>query len=421
MSDDAAVQIDLFKNAEWAYVQGMTQIDDAPIIRLKPKAAAKAIRHGFPWVYDNELVMDRRTKAIVPGSIVQLQDAERQFLGWVAFNPLSKIPARVLDRDPMAVFDDAWMHRAVTRALDLRKLVFNTPFYRVIHAEADGFPGLIVDRFDDVFVVQPNAAWIENRLDQLIAALVACGGARVIVKNASGRARALEGLDDQNAVLLGEMPSGPLSVPMNDAIYMADVAGGQKTGLFYDQRPNHAVIKQISKDARVLDVFSHVGGFSLAALAGGAAQATAVDGSAAALELAHQGAAAMGASDRFSTQRGDAFDVLTDLGAQGATYDIVICDPPAFAASKPALEAGLRAYERVARLAAHLVKEGGVLVLCSCSHAADLQKFRTACVRGIGRAGRARSLFHTGYAGMDHPLHPQLAESGYLKSLFFRL
>lgn len=303
MSDDAAVQIDLFKNAEWAYVQGMTQIDDAPIIRLKPKAAAKAIRHGFPWVYDNELVMDRRTKAIVPGSIVQLQDAERQFLGWVAFNPLSKIPARVLDRDPMAVFDDAWMHRAVTRALDLRKLVFNTPFYRVIHAEADGFPGLIVDRFDDVFVVQPNAAWIENRLDQLIAALVACGGARVIVKNASGRARALEGLDDQNAVLLGEMPSGPLSVPMNDAIYMADVAGGQKTGLFYDQRPNHAVIKQISKDARVLDVFSHVGGFSLAALAGGAAQATAVDGSAAALELAHQGAAAMGASDRFSTSK----------------------------------------------------------------------------------------------------------------------
>ena len=421
VSDGAKGQIYLFKDVEWAYVQGMTQIDDAPIVRLKPKAAAKAIRHGFPWVYDNELVLDRRTKAIEPGTIAQLQDAERQFLGWAAFNPLSKIPARVLDRDPQAAIDGDWIHRAVGRALDLRKMVFDAPYYRVIHAEADGFPGLIVDRFDDVFVVQPNAAWIERRLDHLVAALVDCGGARVVIKNASGRARALEGLNDQGAVLLGDLPSAPLPVPMNGAVYMADVAGGQKTGLFYDQRPNHAVVKQIARGAQVLDVFSHVGGFSLAALAGGATQAMAVDGSAAALDLAGQGAQVMGAADRFSTRRGDAFDVLTDLGEQGMTYDIVICDPPAFAASKPALEAGLRAYERVARLAAPLVKEGGVLVLCSCSHAADLQKFRTSCVRGIGRAGRAGALFHTGYAGMDHPLHPQLAESGYLKSLFFRL
>ncbi len=421
VSGGAKAQIDLSKGAEWAYVQGMTQIVDAPIVRLKPKAAAKAIRHGFPWIYDNELVLDRRTKSIAPGTIVQLQDAERQFLGWAAFNPLSKIPARVLDRDPQAVVDDEWMQRAVARALALRDMVFDAPYYRLIHAEADGFPGLIVDRFDDVFVVQPNAAWIENRLDHLVTALVEVAGARVIVKNASGRARGLEGLDDQNAVLLGDMPTAPLAVPMNSAVYMADVAGGQKTGLFYDQRPNHAVVKQIAQGAQVLDVFSHVGGFSLAALAGGATQAMAVDGSAAALDLAAQGAQAMGASERFSTRRGDAFDVLTDLGAQGMSYDIVICDPPAFAASKPALEAGLRAYERVARLAAPLVKEGGVLVLCSCSHAADLQKFRTACVRGIGRAGRSGALFHTGFAGMDHPLHPQLAESGYLKSLFFRL
>jgi 23S rRNA (cytosine1962-C5)-methyltransferase len=126
-------------------------------------------------------------------------------------------------------------------------------------------------------------------------------------------------------------------------------------------------------------------------------------------------------AERFATRQGDAFDILTGLGEENARFDLVICDPPAFAPSKQALEAGLRAYERVARLSAPLVAPGGYLVLCSCSHAADLSKFRGACLRGIGRAGRTAQLIHTGAAGPDHPLMPQLAESGYLKALFFRL
>jgi 23S rRNA (cytosine1962-C5)-methyltransferase len=202
---------------------------------------------------------------------------------------------------------------------------------------------------------------------------------------------------------------------------MADVLGGQKTGLFFDQRPNHAFAARLARGATVLDVFAHVGGFGLACLAGGAVSALAVDGSAPALALAGQGAVAMGATGRFATRQGDAFDVLTALGAEGAQFDVVICDPPAFAPSKQALEPGLRAYEKVARLAAPLVAEGGYLGLCSCSHAADLTKFRNACARGIGRAGRRGQIVHTGFAGPDHPLLPHLAESGYLKSLFFRL
>ncbi len=208
---------------------------------------------------------------------------------------------------------------------------------------------------------------------------------------------------------------------MNGAIYMADLANGQKTGLFFDQRPNHAFGARLAKGARVLDVFSHVGGFGLAALAAGASSAVAVDGSEAALTLARQGAEAMGVEDRFLTRRGDAFDVLSALADEGAQFDVVICDPPAFAASKKALDAGLRAYEKLARMAAPLVKEGGYLGLCSCSHAADLDKFRAASLRGLSRAGRASRLIHTGFAGPDHPIHPQLAESGYLKALFFRL
>ena len=392
-----------------------------PIVRMKPKSNARAIRHGFPWVYDNEMVTDRRTKALTPGTIAVLQDENRTDMGLVAVTPGSRILCRMLDRDVTAQVDQAWFAARLSKALEMRERLYDQPFYRLIHAEADGLPGVVIDRFGDVAVVQPNAAWADARMDDLVAALVQVTGVTTVLKNASGRARVLEGLDDDSAVMLGDAPTAPIPVPMNGAIYMADLIGGQKTGLFFDQRPNHAFAARLSQGARVLDVFSHVGGFSLAALAGGAENALAVDGSDPALELATQGADAMGKADSFATRKGDAFDVLTKLAEEGAKFEVVICDPPAFAPNKQALEAGLRAYERIARLAAPLVAEGGYLGLCSCSHAADLAKFRGACVRGVGRAGRSAQLIHTGYAGPDHPLMPQLAESGYLKALFFRL
>ena len=386
-----------------------------------PKANARAIRHGAPWVYANELVTDRRTKKLEPGTLARLEDAERRPMGLVAVNPLSKIIARMLDTDGDATIDQAWFETRIARALALRSRLYDDPFYRLVHAEADGLPGVVIDRFGDTCVVQPNAAWAERLLEPLCDALQAVTGVGTILKNAGGRTRTLEGLDDVSATLRGSAPDAPVPVPMNGATYMADLTGGQKTGLFYDQRPNHAFAAALSRDARVLDVFSHVGGFSLAALAGGAAHALAVDGSAPALELAAEGATRMGMADRFETRQGDAFDTLAALADEGAQFDVVICDPPAFAPSKNALDAGLRAYERIARLAAPLVAENGILVLCSCSHAADLSQFRGASVRGIGRAGRQAILLQTGFAGPDHPQLPQLAESGYLKSLFFRL
>lgn len=394
---------------------------DMPTLRLKPKANARAIRHGAPWVYDNELVLDRRARAMAPGTIALLEDGERQPLALVAVNPQSKITARVLERDLNAVIDEAWFAKRIQKALDLRARLYAQPYYRLIHAEADGLPGVVIDRFGDICVVQPNAAWADVLLAPLVQALVAVTGVRTVLKNATGRARALEGLDEENQVLSGHAPTEPVTVPMNGATYMADVMGGQKTGLFFDQRPNHAFAASLAQGARVLDVFSHVGGFGLAALANGAVSALAVDGSAPALALANQGAEASGVAERFATRQGDAFDTLAALAEEGAEFDLVICDPPAFAPNKQALEAGLRAYERIARLAAPLVAEGGYLGLCSCSHAADLSKFRTASSRGIGRAGRAGQIIYTGFAGPDHPLMPQLAESGYLKALFYRL
>ncbi|MEL6518386.1 MAG: class I SAM-dependent rRNA methyltransferase [Pseudomonadota bacterium] len=395
-------------------------VPDRPTIRLLPKTDPRPIRRGAPWVYANQLVMDRRTKALPPGSLAVLEDGERRPLGLVTVNPASKIAARMLDRDAGAAVDASWIAARLEHALALRNRLFDAPFYRLVHAEADGFPGVVIDRFGHAAVIQPNAAWAEVRIDLIAQALTEVAGITTVVKNAAGRARALEGLDDQSAVLTGAL-DGPIPVPMNGATYMADLTGGQKTGLFYDQRPNHAFAARLASGARVLDVFSHVGGFALAALAGGATSALAIDASAPALALAEAGAKASGMVERFTTRQGDAFDVLEALTEETAQFDLVICDPPAFAPAKPALDKGLRAYERVARLSAGLVAPGGALVLCSCSHAADLAKFRTASLRGIGRAGRMGQLLYTGFAGPDHPQHPHLAESAYLKALMFRL
>ncbi|UXU73937.1 MULTISPECIES: RSP_2647 family RNA methyltransferase [unclassified Paracoccus (in: a-proteobacteria)] len=393
---------------------------DLPVIRLRPKSKPQAIRHGFPWVFADELVTDRRTRALPPGSFAVLEDAERQALGLVTVNPQSRIIARVMDSDPSATIDRDWIAARLRRALALRERLFDAPYYRLIHAEADGLPGTIIDRFGDAAVIQPNAAWAQAKVSEIAQALRDVCGLQTVILNGQGRARALEGLDERLELLSGSV-DGPIEVPMNGAIYLADLMQGQKTGLFYDQRPNHAFAQRLANGARVLDVFSHVGGFGLAALAAGASHATCVDASAAALMLAQGGARAMGAEARLTLRQGDAFDQLQSLQDEGAKFDLVICDPPAFAPSKPALEAGLRAYERVARLAAPLVAPGGYLVLCSCSHAADLTAFRNASARGIGRGGRRMQLLHTGQAGPDHPTLPQLAETGYLKALFFRL
>ncbi len=398
----------------------VTQYGGRPVVRLKPKAEARAIRHGFPWVYADELVTDRRTQSLAPGALAVLEDAERRPLGLVTVNTNSKIIARMLDRNPDATLDTDWFAARVARALALRSRLYDAPYYRLVHAEADGLPGVVIDRFGDTAVIQPNAQWAETHLDLLTQALVQVTGIVSVIKNGTGRSRGLEGMAEETQVLQGRA-DGPIAVPMTGAIYMADLLGGQKTGLFFDQRPNHAFVQRLAPGAKVLDMFSHVGGFALAALAGGASHALAVDASSPALALATQGAAASGFGAQFETRQGDAFAVLEDLGANPGQFDIVVCDPPAFAPNKPALEAGLRAYERLARLAAPLVAPGGYLVLCSCSHAADLATFRNACARGIGRGGRRAQLLHTGFAGPDHPMLPQLAESAYLKALFFRL
>ena len=398
----------------------MTQ-NPYPSWRLRPKAAPARFRRGDPWVFADELVLDRRSKAVPAGTIVVLEDKDRQSFALAASNSSSKIAARILDFNVDATIDEAWFEARLHRALELRDHLYDAPFYRLIHAEADGLPGVVIDRFGaEVCVVQPNAAWAQMHLDALCKALKAITNAKTIYVNAQGRARQLEGLDAESHFWSGALDA-PVEVAMNAALYLADITGGQKTGLFYDQRDNHAFAARLAKGGSVLDVFCHVGGFGLAALAGGATSATFVDGSQPALDLVQEAATRSGIADKCETLQGDAQDVMKTLIGQGQQFDTVVCDPPAFAPSKSALERGLRGYEKVAFAAAQLTTPGGYLVLCSCSHAADLSKFREASLRGIGKARRRAQQVHVGQAGPDHPTHARLAESAYLKALFFRL
>ena len=390
-----------------------------PVLRIKPKCGGRFFA-GAPWVYANELVLDRRAKALAPGAIVELQDSERQPLGVAAANTGSQIAVRLLDRDPAAEIDGAWLRRRLERALRLRERFYAEPFYRLVHAESDGLPGVVIDRFGDAVVVQPNAAWVENLRTALMGALEAVVAPKAILWSGSSRARKLEGLEPETRLLKGEI-AAPIETPMNGAVYLADLLGGQKTGLFYDQRPNHAFIASLAQGRSVLDVFSHVGGFSLAALAAGAESALAIDGSRPALELAEEGARRSGVAERLETRQGDAFDALRALKEEGRRFDIVVCDPPAFAPNKAALDAGLRAYAKTARLGAALTAPGGIFCLCSCSHAvssAQLEETAAKAFRGLRREAR---LLRRGGAGPDHPIHPQLPETEYLKALCYAM
>jgi len=390
-----------------------------PVARLRPNKG-KAYLGGHPWVYKDELVLDRRTGKIEPGMPVVLEDAKRVPVGVVALNSGSGIAARDLDRDPRATVDAAWIAARLGRALALRERVYPKPFYRLVHAEADGLPGLVIDRMDGLLVIQPNTAWAEAMLPHILATLDDLLSPETVVVNRDSRGRTQEGMEGGREVVRGAL-DGPVAVETATGRLHADIQEGQKTGVYFDQFPNHAFVASLAKDKRVLDVFAHTGGFALAALGAGAASALAVDGSARALELAEKAARDSDVADRFATRQGDAFDTMRALTAEGETFDIVVCDPPAFAPRKETLEAGLRAYERVTRLALPLVAEGGILTVCSCSHVVTPDMLMGTAMRMLHRAHRRGRLIHSGRAGADHPVHPALAESGYLKVLVFAL
>jgi len=387
-----------------------------PTVRLKAKEGRR-LRAGAPWAFSNEIDMNAAAKALKPGMVVNVVGDDGHELGTGYFNPNSLIAIRLLDTNPGVTPGVSFFAERLSRAKGLRETLYDRPFYRLVHAEGDHLPGLTIDRFGDACTVQITTAGMEGLREPLLAALDKVLSPSDVILRADTPSRALEGLDSYVRAEKGAV--GRIAVEENAIRYFADLGSGQKTGWYYDQRDNRAFMAALARDRSVLDAYCYAGGFALAAAKAGAREVIGLDSSQPALALAEESARANGLTAKFV--KGDVFDELERLGNAKETFDIVIADPPPFVKSRKDLEAGAKAYRKLARLSARLVAKGGFLMLASCSHNIAPDRFASECALGIQRADRRARLIRQAGAGPDHPVHPMLPESAYLKALVYAL
>jgi 23S rRNA (cytosine1962-C5)-methyltransferase len=346
--------------------------------------------------------------------------ADRRVLGTGYFNRKSLIAVRLLDSVPDAEIGDAFFASHFARALGRRAVLFSEHYYRLVHAEGDGLPGLTIDRFDDVCVAQVTTAGMEALVEPMLGALEEVIAPQSIVLRNDAPARTLEGLEHYVRTRHGEMPSR-LSVLENGVRYFADPGSGQKTGWYYDQRDNRAFVAKFANGRSVLDCYCHTGGFAILAAKSGATDVVGIDSSAPALALGEEAVNANGVAGKCRFVKAEAFDELERLAKGNNRFDIVIADPPPFVKARKDLEAGARAYRKLARLSASVTAANGYLLMASCSHNMPRERFEQECAIGIGRAGRRAALIRNAGAGPDHPVHPMLPETAYLKALVYAL
>lgn len=398
----------------------MNTLLQLPRVQLQAGGDRRMCR-GYPWAFSNEIRMDAEAKSLPPGELATLHRVDGKPLGVGTFNPHALIAFRLLDRDHRTPVDTAFFIARLGHALRLRERLFDRPFYRLVHAEADGLPGLVVDRFGEHVVVQVNTAGMERLTSHILEALdTTVDPAAVVLRNDS-RARLLEGLAGEVHVVKGAVARA-VEVHEDGLVFAADLIAGQKTGWFYDQRANRRFAATLATGGSALDVFCHSGGFAIAAAAAGADHVLAVDSSEPALRLARCAATANGIADRCAFERAEAFATLERLGASSAArYRLVVADPPAFVKARKELNSGLKGYRKLARLAASLVEPEGFLLLASCSHHVTAAVFADEVAAGLGRAGRTGRILRSAGADVDHPVHPHLPESAYLKSVLLQL
>tara|TARA_R110002110_G_scaffold82122_6_gene213529 strand:+ start:616 stop:1836 length:1221 start_codon:yes stop_codon:yes gene_type:complete len=390
-----------------------------PVISISP-GRQKRVRAGHPWVFSNEIKMTPEVKALTPGTAIDVVDAAGSAVGTAIFNPHTLIAARLMTSHSFADIDADWLAAKITRAAALRDRLYDRPFYRLVHAEADGLPGLIVDRYDECCVVQLNTAGMELLAADIVAALQQTVAPAGIVLQRDSAARHLEGLPTVAPEVIGAVP-GPAPLSENGVGFLADLSEGQKTGWFYDHRENRARVAALSRGQRVADVYSYLGGFGLQAAAAGASDVVCIDRSEPALDLAAQAAAAAGFGDTCRFEKSEAFAALEALSSAREKFGVVIADPPAFVKSKKDLKPGARGYRKLTRLAAKIVAHEGILCVASCSHHMPMEMYAEQVRRGVHDAGRSGRILHVGGAGPDHPIHPHLPESAYLKCLLLQL
>ena len=380
----------------------------------------RRIALGHPWAYSNEIRMDAEAKSLAPGTIATLHRSDGKPLGVGSFNPHTLIAFRIFDPDAGTVIDEAFFARRLRHAMRLRDRLFAEPYYRLVHAEADGLPGLVCDRFGDVLVLQMNTAGIEALATPVLASFDALLSPSAVVLRNDAPARETEGLSRGVDVARGTAGE-PVEVTENGLTFFADVLQGQKTGWFYDQRDSRAFVAHLARGASLLDAYCYTGGFAVGAAAAGAVAVVGIDSSEPALGLARRAAGANGAEERCEFRRADVYAELERLGRTGERFGVVVADPPAFVKSKKDLGSGLRGYRKLARLAATLVQPEGFLFIASCSHNVEPSALMGEVVRGATAAGRSGRIVREAGAAADHPAHLCLPESAYLKSIVLQL
>lgn len=388
-----------------------------PALRLK-RNEDRRLHAGHLWVFSNEIdTQQTPLPKFKAGELVRVLAHNDRALGLAYVNPQSLISARMLGTWKLP--DAAWFAARLRVALALRERLYADPYYRVVYGESDGLPGLVIDRYGSACVVQIGTAGMEllkPQIQQAILQVLRCEA--LLFKNDSG-AREMEGLPSYVEVAKGKLDE--LGSVVEDGLkFSAPLAEGQKTGWFFDQAANRrALVKYVLKGARVLDVFSYVGAWGVRAAKCGAAEVLCVDSSASALELAAQNAERNGL--KLATRKGDAFDVLQALAKQGARFDVVVIDPPAFAKRKKDLPKALAAYKRLNQLAMQVLANDGVLVSCSCSYHVGPQELQDAINKAARAAGKHLQILEAGGQAPDHPVHPAIPETRYLKAYFCRV
>ncbi len=391
-----------------------------PPLRLK-RNEERRLKAGHLWVYSNEVDTEQTPlKDFTPGTMVRVEDSRGHALGNACVNPHSLISARIVSRDPKYVLDQSLITHRINIALSLREQCFAQPFYRLVYGEGDNLPGLVVDRFGDVLVVQITTAGMEQQKEAVVGALEKVLKPTAIVLRNDTPSRQAEELDSYVETASGNLPDSVL-MEENNTRFEIDVLSGQKTGWFYDHRMNRSRMQHYVKDKRVLDVFSYIGGWGIQALTAGATELMCIDASAKAIDRIHHNAALNNCEEKLATVEGDAFEALKSLRQEREHFDMVIVDPPAFIKRKKDFKEGLTAYRRINQMAMQVLNKGGYLISASCSFHLKREQLQDTILKASRHVDRNAQIVEQGHQGPDHPVHPAIPESDYLKSFTARI
>jgi len=376
----------------------------------------KRLRQGHLWVFSNEVDTKRSPLTqFTAGDLVSVTASDGKILGSAYLNPSTLICARMLSRKPSAKLGEKIFTARIAKALSLRELFYDKPFYRLVFSESDGLPGLVIDRFGDVLSVQITTAGMERQKEPLIEVLVELLQPRAILLKNDNPQRELEGLSMETELAYGELPE-QLIIEENNAQFKIDIVNGQKTGWFYDHRSSRADLAKIASGKTVLDLFSYAGAWGIPAAMNGAEQVTCVDASAGAIALAEQNAQLNQVSDKMQFVQSDVFEYLKQARLDNLRFDIIVLDPPALVKRKKDFKAGYEAYRRLNHLALQVLAKDGILVSASCSYhlsKANLHEILRSSARHIDRN---ITVLATGGQAPDHPIHLSIPETEYLKT-----